>query len=136
MTDSARTSVRDEKKRATAVVWQRIEAYFDRALELHGDARETWLAELESHSPEVAREVRSSLEQLADLDRRQFLAADSLPCPEVVTLEGKQIGPYTLDRPVGHGGMGTVWLCHRSDGRYEGQVAIKLLNTALVGQPA
>ena len=30
--------------------------------------------------------------------------------------------------------MGSVWLGRRSDGRYEGQVAIKLLNAALVGR--
>jgi len=32
--------------------------------------------------------------------------------------------------------MGTVWLAHRSDGRFEGQVAVKLLNAALVGHPS
>ena len=31
--------------------------------------------------------------------------------------------------------MGTVWLAHRSDGRFEGSVAIKLLNVALIGRP-
>jgi hypothetical protein len=31
--------------------------------------------------------------------------------------------------------MGTVWLAHRSDGRFEGRAAIKLLNAALIGQP-
>src|SRR5262249_9051550 len=35
--------------------------------------------------------------------------------------------------PIGHGGMGTVWLASRSDGRFEGQVALKLLNAALMG---
>ena len=30
--------------------------------------------------------------------------------------------------------MGSVWLAARSDGRYEGQVAVKLLNAALVGR--
>jgi len=32
--------------------------------------------------------------------------------------------------------MGTEWLAHRSDGRFEGQVAVKLLNAALVGHPS
>ena len=32
--------------------------------------------------------------------------------------------------------MGSVWLAHRSDGRFEGQVAVKLLNAALVGHPS
>ena len=32
--------------------------------------------------------------------------------------------------------MGAVWLARRSDGRYEGKVAIKLLNAALIGNAA
>ena len=32
--------------------------------------------------------------------------------------------------------MGSVWLAHRNDGRFEGKVAIKLLNAALVGRAA
>jgi len=51
-------------------------------------------------------------------------------------LEGHTVGAYTLERPLGFGGMGTVWLAHRSDGRFEGQVAVKLLNAALVGHPS
>ena len=30
--------------------------------------------------------------------------------------------------------MGSVWLAHRSDGRFEGQAAIKFLNLALVAR--
>jgi tetratricopeptide (TPR) repeat protein len=47
-----------------------------------------------------------------------------------------QLGAYTLESPLGQGGMGTVWLARRSDGRYEGRAAVKLLNAALVGRPA
>lgn len=47
-------------------------------------------------------------------------------------LDGLEIGAYTLERPIGHGGMGSVWLAHRTDGRFEGRVAVKLMNLALV----
>ena len=46
-------------------------------------------------------------------------------------LAGVTIGAYTLVSPIGHGGMGSVWLAERSDGRFEGQAALKLLNAAL-----
>jgi serine/threonine-protein kinase len=36
--------------------------------------------------------------------------------------------------PIGHGGMGSVWLAQRSDGRFEGREALKFLNAALVGR--
>ena len=43
------------------------------------------------------------------------------------------IGPYTLISVIGHGGMGSVWLAKRNDGRFDRQVAVKFLNIALVG---
>ncbi|MFL6630320.1 MAG: protein kinase domain-containing protein [Vitreoscilla sp.] len=36
-------------------------------------------------------------------------------------------------REIGHGGMGTVWLARRTDGRYEAEVAIKFLRSGLFG---
>ena len=49
---------------------------------------------------------------------------------------GTRVGAYTLDERIGCGGMGEVWLARRSDGRYEGRAAVKLLNAALLGRPA
>ena len=43
---------------------------------------------------------------------------------------GTVIGPYTLDVPLGAGGMGSVWHARRTDGRFEGAVAVKLLHLA------
>jgi tetratricopeptide (TPR) repeat protein/tRNA A-37 threonylcarbamoyl transferase component Bud32 len=42
-----------------------------------------------------------------------------------------RVGAYTLDRVIGRGGMGEVWLARRSDGRYEGTCAIKFLEGSL-----
>jgi serine/threonine-protein kinase len=49
------------------------------------------------------------------------------------SLVGQTLGAYTLGAIIGRGGMGSVWLAHRSDGRFEGKVAVKLLNIALLG---
>src|SRR6185436_11233408 len=49
-------------------------------------------------------------------------------------LEGTQLGAYTLLKPIGRGGMGSVWLASRNDGRFEGKAAIKLLNAELAGR--
>ena len=46
---------------------------------------------------------------------------------------GQQFGQYTLTRIVGSGGMGTVWRAERSDGRFEGEVAVKLLSRTAGG---
>jgi eukaryotic-like serine/threonine-protein kinase len=47
-------------------------------------------------------------------------------------LSGRRIGAYVLLRRIGEGGMGEVWLAERADGRFEQQVAVKLLHAGLV----
>jgi serine/threonine-protein kinase len=68
----------------------------------------------------------------SQIDREGFLEGSAIELPPGL-LEGRSIGSYTLEYPIGHGGMGTVWLAHRSDGRYEGKVAFKFLNLSLLG---
>jgi serine/threonine-protein kinase len=41
---------------------------------------------------------------------------------------GDQIGPWQLVRPLGRGGMGTVWLAQRADGQFQRVVALKLIS--------
>src|SRR5206468_3346080 len=43
------------------------------------------------------------------------------------------IGAYKLISPIGQGGMSSVWLAERNDGRFERRVAVKFLNIALAG---
>jgi eukaryotic-like serine/threonine-protein kinase len=47
-------------------------------------------------------------------------------------LSGRRIGAYALRERIGQGGMGEVWLAERVDGRFEQQVAVKLLHAGLV----
>src|SRR3981189_3326147 len=42
-----------------------------------------------------------------------------------------RVGNYAIDRLVGRGGMGAVYLAHRADGQFEQQVAIKLIDLPL-----
>ena len=39
---------------------------------------------------------------------------------------GSRVGPYVIDQLIGRGGMGTVWLAHRSDGLLNRSIALKL----------
>ena len=114
--------------------WRIVTPYLDRALDLDAAERATWIASLQANDPALAADVRTLLEEHEAAGREGFLegAAGTLPPPS--SLAGHVIGAYTLVSPVGHGGMGSVWLAQRSDGRFEGQVAVKLLNTALIGQ--
>jgi eukaryotic-like serine/threonine-protein kinase len=99
----------------------------DRMLDLSEPDRESWLAELRTDSPELAAELSSLMDSDASAEARSFLGT-----PPNVTLSGLELGAYTLERPLGSGGMGTVWLARRTDGAFEGRAAVKLLNLALV----
>jgi eukaryotic-like serine/threonine-protein kinase len=63
------------------------------------------------------------------------LVSASLPPaskPTAHDLSGRRVGAYALVRRIGEGGMGEVWLAERVDGRFEQQVAVKLLHSGLV----
>src|SRR3569832_1994890 len=116
--------------------WAELGSLLDEALELSSQERESWLSDLAATRPEAAGELRRLLELNSALDAEGFLESGPLlPPVPVRSLTGQRVGAYTLDSMLGQGGMGTVWLAHRSDGRFEGSVAIKLLNVALVGRP-
>jgi tetratricopeptide (TPR) repeat protein len=107
--------------------WRVLEPLLDRALDLTPEERNAWLDEMSTEQPAVAAELRGLLTEDASAERDGFLAR-----PLEITLEGLQVGAYTLERPLGHGGMGTVWLARRTDGRFEGYAAVKLLNLSLL----
>lgn len=120
----------DEQKR-----WREISQSLDEALDLEDQALEPWLRALDTKSPEISPAVRALLAERARLGEQPLLSEEhTIPRPHGA-LAGQQLGAYTLESVLGHGGMGTVWLARRSDGRYEGHAAVKLLNAALLGRP-
>lgn len=106
--------------------WQTLEPLLDYALDLSAEQRERWLRELSDRSPGLAADLQAFLAEEALADRTGFLELPEL------TLAGLELGAYRLERPLGQGGMGTVWLARRTDGRFEGVAALKLLNLAMV----
>ena len=106
----------------------------DQAVELPPEALRAWLAELSLTDPGAARALEALFASEARLNELGFLtgSARRIGLEDTPTLSGTRIGAYTLERRVGQGGMGSVWLARRSDGRFEGSVAVKLLNLALL----
>jgi serine/threonine-protein kinase len=117
-------------------IWPRISALLDEVLALAPAQRGGWLDDLERVDAEAARHLASCLEDIESLQHGEFLTGDSPAAPFATTLAGQRIGAYTLERCLGYGGMGAVWQARRDDGRFEGRVAVKLLNAALIGHPA
>jgi serine/threonine-protein kinase len=114
-------------------LWAVVAPLLDQALDLPPDERASFVDQVRVDSPIVASELETLL-AVESTPVSEFL--DQPPAPELQGrgLAGQSVGKYTLDRPLGQGGMASVWLAHRTDGRFEGQVAVKLLNLALVGR--
>jgi serine/threonine-protein kinase len=112
--------------------WDALSPLLDELLELDASARAERVARLRRDDSVMADDLVDLMAQYATIERDGFLEVP-LPRPASTTLEGQTVGNYTLDRLLGEGGMGTVWLAHRSDGRYDARVAFKLINPALLG---
>ncbi|MGH7636961.1 MAG: protein kinase domain-containing protein [Gemmatimonadaceae bacterium] len=108
--------------------WRELEPFLDEALELAPEARAAWLADLRERAPALADDVALLLAQDGDAERKQFLEHQ----PQR-GLAGLELDGWKLERPIGDGGMGSVWLARRSDGRFEGRAAVKLLSLPLAG---
>ena len=70
-------------------------------------------------SENVAEEVLRLLAAVADEIERQR------------PMDGRRVGPYRIERAVGRGGMGAVYLAHRADGQFEQTVALKLIKRGM-----
>ena len=115
-------------------LWAEVSPYLDEALELDAQRREPWLAALAATEPVLVAELRELLALHAANRASGFMERSPLRNDESLT--GQQIGPYTIERLLGRGGMGSVWLARRSDGKFEGSVAVKLLDRRGLGRDA
>jgi len=129
-----------------------LDALFDQALDLEGEARATFLADLDAREPALAAELR----ELLSLAESPGLGASGLapralaqpvwqalfehasstggvesPSPTVpfedVSFDDFRIGVWHALRTLGRGGMGTVYLVERSEGGFRQHGAMKLL---------
>jgi len=111
----------------TSANWRRLQELFEEASNLPAGQREKYLDEYCADDPELRGRVEALLSSAGQTDgflEKAVEAAAAEPGP------GQRLGPYEIVRPIGRGGMGTVYLAERADGAYRQQVAIKYLNAA------
>ena len=117
--------------------WRIVSPYLDEALTMTGERRAAWLAAISADDAALAAELQSLLAEHENVQQARFLE-DAVPlvqpAVQIPSMEGQTIGAYRLLSLIGQGGMGSVWLAERCDGRFEGRAAVKLLNIALVGR--
>ena len=114
--------------------WQSASPYLDTALDLPPAERAAWLASIRARAPDLADQIARWLAECDVVEHADFLEGAAAIEPTRSALTGLQLGAYRLVEPIGYGGMGSVWLAERTDGRFAGRVAVKLLNAALVGR--
>ena len=120
--------------RRTETDWARLARLLDAVIDLAPDRRSAKLSELDASPSEIERieamlareETRSSglnalVDQLADCDQYNQGSGSA----------GMVLGRWRLVRPLGEGGMASVWLAERADGSVAQQVAVKCLKTGL-----
>ena len=116
--------------------WRALSPYLDDALGVPTRNRGAWLESIFARDAALARELQKLLAESDVIQGSRFLEEPVSLSPAALTpsLVGQTIGAYRLVSPIGQGGMGSVWLAERCDGRFEAHVAVKLLNLALIGR--
>ena len=113
--------------RITADEVAELSRLLDEALALGGSERDAWLTQLDVRRPDMARRLRAMLRRMQTRDQTTLLPGlPKFDDEHAVASAGDRVGPYLLEREIGRGGMGSVWLADRVDGSFRRRVALKL----------
>lgn len=110
--------------------WREVSPYLEQALDIADPSeRAAWVSSLRTHAPALAADLEDMLNDHRALADASFLEQQQ-PFGHR-SRAGERVGAYTLVEPIGDGGMASVWLAKRDDGRFERQVAVKFVNAFL-----
>jgi serine/threonine protein kinase/tetratricopeptide (TPR) repeat protein len=116
--------------------WQRINEMFHAALILDGGERRAFLVAQSAGDDALRAKVAALLASHEQADG--FIqgdvfgdAAQLLVEDEAEAMIGQHVGLYKINREIGRGGMGTVYLATRDDDQFDQQVAIKVVRRGM-----
>ncbi|TVR15865.1 MAG: serine/threonine protein kinase, partial [Balneolaceae bacterium] len=104
--------------------WQAAQEFFLEAVDLDAEKQENFLSKIKIEQPELFEEVHKLLK--SHNKSGAFLSGTVLD--NIIVQAGEQIGPWTIIKEIGQGGMSTVYLAERSDGEFNRKVAVKFLH--------
>lgn len=106
-----------------------IERLFEAALDIPAADRSQFLSQ-HCADAEMLREVELLLlhDQGAEAYLAQAVAGEAASVVRGLAFaHGQRLGPYSILSVIGRGGMGTVYLAERADGKFDQRVAIKVV---------
>ncbi len=115
--------------------WARLERVFAEALALDAASRAAYVARECRDNPVLHADLLELLrahESAGILDEAPRFAESVAMQPSLAA--GASLGPWRIERMIGRGGMGEVYLAHRADGAFEQRVALKLLRRESGGE--
>ncbi len=129
--------------------WQQIETLLDEALPMSSQERAALLERACAGDATLQRHVEALLASHDEAEAEAFLAAAphlaagqlligaalqgmDVAAERDADLEaGQTLGAYHILRPLGRGGMGTVYLAERADGQFHKHVALKVVKRGM-----
>ncbi|TVR31367.1 MAG: serine/threonine protein kinase [Balneolaceae bacterium] len=108
--------------------WNRVQTLFKEIVDLEPDTRHERLESVKTEDPILYEELRSLL--AADSQETSLLdgfAIEQVDLSDLIPLDGVQVGPFQIEKQVGSGGMGSVYLARRVEGGFDQTVALKLI---------
>jgi serine/threonine-protein kinase len=124
--------------------WPILSRLLDEALEMPPEARDRWLEALPPADQPYEQELRTLLRHHSWGETGDFLdifpnLQDAVEGARAAVnarplRPGTAVGPYVIEREIGSGGMGAVWLARRGDGLIKRPVALKLPHTGPLGR--
>jgi serine/threonine-protein kinase len=111
-----------------AAQWKKINTLFKEIVDLDPERRSERLKTVKTSDPLIYEELITLLN--ADSDHTSLLdgfAIDHVDLSDLFPLEGVQVGPFLIEKKIGSGGMGNVYLANRTEGGFEQSVALKLI---------
>lgn len=110
--------------------FQLLSRLFDEAVEVDPARRAEWVAEACGADEALASDLHALLDadgETATDDLIGGMVANEAAALQTRELDGTRLGNWIVVKPIGEGGMGTVYLAERADGAYEAQAALKLV---------